>query len=133
MEKTISQTGVVTVKQTPAQRKEELMRDGEFYRAGVAHAKAQIKHGARPDVLFHSAVDHATFAVRTRVDSLLHPTGYSVASMAPYALSAVKFIRHRKLGKPALAVSVLLGVAGWYFKRYRDQHVVGTAVDNQTH
>jgi len=133
MDKTKSEAGVVAVKQTPAQRKEELMRDGEFYRAGVAHAKAQIKHGARPEVLFHSAVDHATFALRSRVDSLLHPTGYSVASMAPYALSAVKFIRHRKLGKPALAVSVLLGVAGWYFKRYRAQHAVDQAIDRTTY
>jgi len=133
MDKTISEAGVVTVKQTPAQRKEELMRDGEFYRAGVAHAKAQIKHGSRPEVLFHSAVDHATFALRSRVDSLLHPTGYSVASMAPYALSAVKFIRHRKLGKPALAVSVLLGVAGWYFKRYRAQHAVDQTIDRTTY
>jgi len=117
---------VVTVKQTPAERKEELMRDGEFYRAGVAHAKAQIKHGSRPEVLFHAAVDHATFAVRSRVDSLLHPTGYSVASMAPYAMTAIRFIRHRKLGKPALAVSVLLGVAGWYWQRHRAQEVVET-------
>jgi hypothetical protein len=125
MDKHSSQT--VTVKQTPAERKEELMRDGEFYRAGVAHAKAQIRHGARPEVLFHSAVDHATFALRSRVDSLLHPTGYSVASMAPYAMTAVRFIRQRKLGKPALAVSVLLGVAGWYFQRHRAQQAVNRA------
>jgi len=124
MDKHITQT--VKIKQTPAERIEELKRDGEFYRAGVAHAKAQIRHGARPEVLFHSAVDHATFAVRSRVDSLLHPTGFSIASMAPYALTAIKFIRHRKLGKPALAVSVLLGVAGWYFQRRRAQQVVET-------
>jgi hypothetical protein len=124
MDKQVSQT--VQIKQTPAERKEELMRDGEFFRAGVAHAKAQIRHGARPEVLFHSAVDHATYAIRGRVDSLLHPTGHSVASMAPYALTAIKFIRHRKLGKPALAISVLLGVAGWYLQRRRAQQVVET-------
>jgi hypothetical protein len=120
----------VKIKQTPAERKEELLRDGEFFRAGVAHAKAQIKHGARPEVLFHSAVDHATFAIRGRVDSLLHPTGFSVASMAPYALTAIKFIRHRKMGKPALAVSVLLGVAGWYLQRRRAQQA---AVETPTY
>ena len=125
MDKHVTQT--VKIKQTPAERIEELKRDGEFFRAGVAHSKAQIRHGARPEVLFHSAVDHATFAVRSRVDSLLHPTGFSVASMAPYALTAIKFIRHRKLGKPALAVSVLLGVAGWYFQRRRAQQVVETS------
>jgi len=124
MDKQVTQT--VKIKQTPAERMEELKRDGEFFRAGVAHSKAQIRHGARPEVLFHTAVDHATFALRSRVDSILHPTGFSVASMAPYALTAIKFIRHRKLGKPALAVSVLLGVAGWYFQRRRAQQVVET-------
>lgn len=119
MDKNTLESAVVTVKQTPAERKEELLRDGEFYRAGVAHAKAQIRHGARPEVLFHAAVDHATYAIRGRVDSLLHPTGFSVASMAPYALTAIKFIRHRRLGKPALAIGVLLGVAGWYVQRQR--------------
>lgn len=122
MDKLASQT--VTIKQTPAQRKEELMRDGEFFRAGVAHAKAQIRHGARPEVLFHSAVDHASYALRSRVDSLLHPTGFSVTSMAPYALTAFKFIRHRRLGKPALAIGVLLGVAGWYWRRRQAQNAV---------
>ena len=126
MDKNIAESGIVTVKQTPAQRKEELLRDGEFYRAGVAHAKAQIRHGARPEVLFHSAVDHATYAIRGRVDSLLHPTGFSVASMAPYALTAIKFIRHRRLGKPALAIGVLLGVAGWYVQHRRAQKTVDT-------
>ena len=124
MDKQVTQT--VKIKQTPAERMEELKRDGEFFRAGVAHSKAQIRHGARPEVLFHSAVDHATFALRSRVDSLLHPTGFSVASVAPYALTAIKFIRHRKLGKPALAISVLLGVAGWYFQHRRAQQSVET-------
>lgn len=124
MDKLISKDGTVVVKQTPAERKEELLRDGEFFRAGVAHAKAQIRHGARPEVLFHSAVDHATWAVRSRVDSLLHPTGMNVSSLAPYALTAFKFIRHRKLGKPALAIGVLLGVAGWYVRYRRAQQVV---------
>ncbi len=124
MDKQVSQT--VTIKQTPAERKEELMRDGEFFRAGVAHAKAQIRHGARPEVLFHSAVDHATYAVRSRVDSLLHPTGVSMSSIAPYALTAIKFIRHRKLGKPALAIGALVAVAGWYWRHRQAQRVVET-------
>ena len=122
MDKLASQT--VAIKQTPAERKEELLRDGEFFRAGVAHAKAQIRHGARPEVLFHSAVDHATWAIRGRVDSLLHPTGFSVASVAPYAMTAIRFIRHRNLGKPALAIGMLLGVAGWYWRTRQAQHEV---------
>jgi hypothetical protein len=103
----------------PAARKAELLRDGEFYRAGVAHARAQIKHGSRPEVLFHSAIDHATWALRSRADALLKPTGTSITTLAPYAMTALSFIRKRRLGKPALAVAALLGVAGWYVQRKR--------------
>lgn len=104
---------------TPAQRKEQLLRDGEFYRAGVANAKAQIKHGARPEVLFHAAVDHASYAIRGRVDSILRPTGISVASMAPYALTALRFIRAKRLGKPAIALGLVAGGVALYLQRYR--------------
>ena len=44
------------------ERKRALLRDGEFYRTGVAHARAQIKHAARPEVMLHSVIDHATWA-----------------------------------------------------------------------
>jgi hypothetical protein len=107
-----------------AARKAELLRDGEFYRAGVAHSKAQIKHGARPEVLFHSAIDHATWALRTRADALLKPTGTSVSVLAPYALTVFGFIRKRKLGKPAMALALLAGVAGWYLQRKRAEQAV---------
>jgi hypothetical protein len=102
-----------------AARKAELLRDGEFYRAGLAHARAQIRHGARPEVLFHSMIDHATWALRSRADALLRPTGTTVSALAPYALTALSFIRKRRWGKQALAVATLLGVAGWYVQRRR--------------
>jgi hypothetical protein len=104
-------------------RKEELLREGAFYRSGVALAKAQIKHAARPEVLFHSAIDHATFALRSRADALLRPTGVNVATLAPYALSVLSFIRKRKLGKPALGVGLALGALGWYVQRKRVQQL----------
>jgi hypothetical protein len=106
-----------------AARKAELLRDGEFYRAGLVHARAQIKHGARPEVLFHSAIDHATWALRARADALLKPTGTSISVLAPYALTVLGFIRKRKLGKPALAIAALLGVAGWYWQKKRSQQL----------
>jgi hypothetical protein len=104
-------------------RKEELLREGAFYRSGVALAKAQIKHAARPEVLFHSAVDHATYALRSRADALLRPTGLNVATLAPYALSILSFIRRRNLGKPALGVGLVLGALGWYVQRKRAQQL----------
>ena len=82
----------------PATRKAELLREGEFYRAGVTYAKAQVKHGARPEVMLHSALDHATWALRARADALLKPTGTSI--------------------------SVLMGVAGWFMKKRRAQREV---------
>jgi hypothetical protein len=104
-------------------RKQELLREGAFYRSGVALAKAQLKHAARPEVLFHSAVDHATFALRTRADALLRPTGVNVATLAPYALGILSFIRRRNLGKPALGVGLALGALGWYVQRKRMQQL----------
>lgn len=104
-------------------RKHALMRDGEYYRSGLVHAKAQIRHGARPEVMFHSMIDHATWALRTRADALLKPTGTNISVLAPYALTVLGFIRKRRLGKPVLAVATLLGVAGWYLQRKRAQQV----------
>lgn len=106
-----------------AERKRALLRDGEFYRAGAAHARAQIKHDAKPEVMLHSALDHASWALRARADMLLKPTGASITSLAPYVLPALSFIRRRRLVKPALAVATLAGVAAWYVQRKRAQQV----------
>jgi hypothetical protein len=106
-----------------AGRKAQLLREGEFYRAGVVHAKAQIQHAARPEVLLHSALDHATWALRSRVDAVLRPTGINVAALAPYALSIFGFIRRRRLGKPALGAGLVLSALGWYLQRKRAQQL----------
>jgi len=103
----------------PATRKAELLREGEFYRAGVAYARAQVKHGARPEVMLHSAFDHATWALRARADALLKPTGTSISVLMPYGLAAFNFVRQRRMGKQALAGAVLLGVAGWFMQKRR--------------
>ena len=73
--------------------------------------------------MLHSVIDHATWALRTRADALLKPTGTSISVMAPYALTVLGFIRKRKLGKPALGVAVVLGALGWYLQRKRAQQV----------
>ncbi len=105
-----------------AERKTRLLRQGDFYRAGIVHAKATISHGARPDVLFHSAVDHATWAVRSRIDSVLKPTGVSVASLMPYAVTILGFLRRRQLVKPAIGIVAAVAGIGWYLNRRRLGH-----------
>ncbi|WP_036165727.1 hypothetical protein [Massilia sp. 9096] len=105
------------------QRKRALLRDAEFYRAGVVHARAQIKHDAQPQVIFHSVVDHATWVLRARADALLKPTGTSISVLAPYAMTALGFIRKRRLGKQAIGAAALLGALGWYVQRKRAQQV----------
>jgi hypothetical protein len=113
---------IVAVKDKPgdvAERKAELIRQGEFYRVGVVHSKAQVKYAARPEALFHAAVDHATWAVRSRVDSLLQPTGASVAMIMPYATAIIGFIRKRKMGKASLGVALALAGVGWYLQQRR--------------
>jgi hypothetical protein len=108
-----------------AERKALLVRQGEMHRLGVVRAKAQVLHEAQPQALFHSAVDHATFAIRSRVDSLLTPSGFSVGALLPYAMPLLRMLRNRRFGKKskiALGVTALLGSAGAYYwqKNHRD-------------
>ena len=104
-----------------SERKARLLRQGDFYRAGIVQAKANIKHGAKPDTIFHNALDHATFALRSRVDGLLRPTGINVGSVMPYAMSVISFINRRRLHKPAIGVAVLMAGAAWYAQRQRSR------------
>ena len=101
------------------ERKARLMRQGDFYRVGIVHAKAAIKLGARPEALFHNAVDHAAFAVRSRVDNILRPTGINVATVMPYAVTVLGFLRKRGLIKPAMGVAAALGGLAYYLKQRR--------------
>ena len=100
-------------------RKTRLKRQADFYRVGIVHAKASIKQGARPEALFHNALDHATWAVRSRVDSMLRPTGINVASIMPYAVSILGFITRRRLVKPALGVVAAAAAVAYYVQRRR--------------
>ena len=102
-----------------SERKARLLRQGDFYRAGIVQAKAHIKHGAKPETIFHNAMDHATFALRSRVDGLLRPTGINVGTVMPYAMSVISFINRRRLQKPAIGLAVLMAAAGWYANRHR--------------
>lgn len=105
----------------PAARKKELLREGEFFRAGVVHAKAGIQHSIKPEVMMRTAIDHTTVALRTRADALLKPTGANVAMLMPYAMSALNFVRQRRLAKPVAGAAVALGAVGWYFNRKRSR------------
>lgn len=102
-----------------AERKARLLRQAEFYRVGIVHARSGIKQGLRPEALFHSALDQATWALRSRVDNLLRPTGINVATVMPYALTVFNFLRRRRLLKPALAVAAMVGGAAYYLQQRR--------------
>jgi hypothetical protein len=102
-------------------RKTRLKRQADFYRVGIVHSKASIKQGARPEALFHNALDHATWAVRTRVDSILRPTGINVASIMPYAVSILGFITRRRLVKPALGVLAAAAGVAYYVQQRRNK------------
>ena len=102
-------------------RKTRLKRQADFYRVGIVHAKHSIKQGARPDKLFHNALDHATWAVRSRVYSILRPTGINVASIMPYAMSILGFITRRRLVKPALGVLAAAAGVAFYVRQRRNK------------
>lgn len=106
-----------------AERKARLLRQGEFYRVGIVRAKHSIRESARPEALFHSAIDHATWAVRSRVDGLLRPTGVSVASIMPYAVSILGFLNRRKLIKPAIGIVAVVAGVALYLQQRRSRLV----------
>jgi hypothetical protein len=102
-----------------AERKASLIRQGELYRISVVHAKAQVKHAARPEQLFHSVMNQAGWLLRSRIDSLLKPSGTSVSAILPYAMTIIGFIRKRRAGKASLGVALALAGIGWYLQQRR--------------
>lgn len=104
-----------------AERKTRLKRQADFYRIGIVHAKATIKQGARPDALFHNVLDRASWAVRSRIDGILRPTGINVASIMPYAVSILGFITRRRLIKPALGVLAAAAGVAFYVRQRRSK------------
>lgn len=111
--------GLAKQEDSVEERKARLLRQADFYRVNIVRAKHHVKEGVRPEVMFHTALDHATWAVRSRVDSILRPTGINVASIAPYALTIFGFLRKRNLVKPAMGVAAAVGAAVWYLRRRR--------------
>jgi hypothetical protein len=120
------QTVEIKDTRTDKERKDALIRQGEFYRIGVVQCKAQVKQAARPEALFRSAIDHATWSLRAKLDRLLKPSGASVATMLPFALKILQYVRHRRMGKAALGAATVLGAAGAYLQ-YRRTHPRTTA------
>lgn len=104
-----------------AERKARLIRQAEFYRVGIVHAKAGIKQGSRPEALFHTAFDHASWALRSRVDGLLRPTGISVGAVMPFAMSILGFITRRRLVKPAIGVLAVAAGLALYVQQRRNK------------
>jgi len=104
-------------------QKERLIREGEYYRVGVIHAKAQVAQALRPEAILHEAVDQAIGMAQARFGSLLQPGGLSglkLSSLLPYALTLGSYIARKRLFKPALAVGAVVAVgAAWLIRRKR--------------
>ena len=104
-------------------QKERLIREGEYYRVGVIHAKAQVAQALRPEAILHEAVDQAIGLAQGRLGSLLQPGGLSglkLSSLLPYALTLGSYIARKRLIKPALAVGAVVAVgAAWLMRRKR--------------
>jgi 3-dehydroquinate dehydratase len=77
--------------------------------------------------MLRSAFDHTTVALRTRADALLKPTGTNVSMLLPYAMTAVNFVRQRRMGKQAAGAAVGVGILGWYLNRRRTRKAAKAA------
>lgn len=114
-------------KDTLAERKARIKREGDFYRVGIVRSKAYVKQGAKPENLFHAAVDHATWAVRNRVDAVLRPTGINVATIMPYAVTVLGLLRRKGLVKPAIGIVTAVAGAAYYYQQRRAGHTPALA------
>lgn len=104
-----------------AERKAQLLRQGEYYRVAIVHAKAGVMHEVRPEVMLHTALDHVGAALRARADTLLRPTGANLAMLMPFAVGALRFMARRRLVKPVLGIAAGLGALAFYLQRRRAQ------------
>ncbi|MES2019258.1 MAG: hypothetical protein V4484_22430 [Pseudomonadota bacterium] len=113
--------------QALAERKQALLRQAEGYRVGIVHARSGIAQNARPEALLHSALNHASWALRSRVDAWLHPSGLQAGALLPFALSVIGFITRRRLVQPALGALAVAGAVALYVQRRRANmvHEVG--------
>lgn len=102
-----------------AARKRQLIAQGELYRVGIVHARANVGYALRPDALLQGVVETAVGFAGHRVESLLAPGGMRLQGMMPYVMTALSFIGRRKLVKPALALVTVAAVAAGWLRRKR--------------
>ena len=111
-------------KQSLEQRRAQLLRQGELHRQGLVLSRQHVKYGMKPDVILHNAIDNATYAVRSRIDTVLTPAGLSVTALMPYAVRVFGILRRRRKLKPALGVAALVGGAAWYLNHRHKQKML---------
>lgn len=101
--------------QADQQRKAMLLQQGAYYRAGIAACKLEIRDSLRPEVVFHRAIGHLGLSLREKFSAA--DGSLQLGSLAPYALTAVGFLRKRGWLKPAFGLVAFAGAAAWYLRR----------------
>jgi hypothetical protein len=99
-----------------AARKRLLIAQGEMYRVGIVHARANVGYALRPESLLQGVVETAVGFAGHRVESLLAPGGMRLQG---YVLTALSFIGRKKLVKPALVLVAVAAVAASWLRRKR--------------
>ncbi|MDX8125026.1 hypothetical protein SKZ59_24920 [Janthinobacterium sp. GMG2] len=102
-----------------AARKRLLIAQGEMYRVGIVHARANVGYALRPESMLQGVVETAVGFAGHRVESLLAPGGMRLQGAMPYVLTALSFIGRKKLVKPALVLVAIAAVAASWLRRKR--------------
>lgn len=103
-----------------AERKKQLQRLGEFYRMGLVHSKAHVKHGIEPHVLMASVFDAASYALHARIHLALgRGGGVRVQTLLPYLVPAYTFLVQRRLVRPVVLLVAAAGAAAAFLMRRR--------------
>lgn len=104
----------------PGVRKQELLREGEFYRASIARSQAHLREAIRPEVMLRSTFDRAALVLRSGGNIFVKPGGKpKLTVLMPYAMGALRLVRSRKLSKRALGIGLAMAAAAWFMVRRR--------------
>lgn len=101
--------------------KQKLIAQGELFRVGIIHSRANVGHALRPEALLQGVVDNALGFASHRVEGLMAPGGFRLQMVMPYIWPVLTYFgRNKKMVKPAIGiVAVAAGAVGWWLRRKR--------------
>ena len=106
--------------QSPAQRKEKLIREGANYRGAVRASRNVIKQNMHADAIARNVVNHMTGSAYSAFSNLFKLKGDSKAlKLVPVVFKGISLLLKARMLRPALRTTAIVGTVGagayvWY-------------------